>query len=470
MLFVAGPAIAEALDPTGAQWLWIMDIYGFVMASLLITMGSLGDRIGRKRLLLIGAALFGAASAVIAFAPTPETLIAARAALGLGGATLAPSTLSLIRDLFADERRRLRAIGLWTIAFTGGAVAGPIVGGLLLERFWWGTVFLINVPVMVLLLTAAPFLIPESRNPSHARFDLTGAAASLVTVLALVYAMKHTAEHGPDFAAALSAAIGLASAAGFAVRQKHAEHPLIDAGLFRSRAFGAAVAANTIAALAAAGLGLLAFTYMQAVHGLSPLQAALAALPTFAGTMAGATAAGALSGRFAQGPLLVSGLLVSAAGFGVIALTAAGGGLGVFIGGYTVLTLGIGVTGTIANSLILNTASAERAGAASGISETGAELGAALGIATLGTVATAVYRNTMAAEDVAPAARESMAGALSLGPGPHLAAAAEAFGAGLSATALAGAAGLVVTSVLVAVAVRSRHRAPATRRGAGFWR
>src|SRR5690625_2942706 len=179
VLFMASPWISADLRPTSSQFLWIMDIYGFMMAGLLITMGSAGDRIGRRKLLLIGAAAFGIASALAAFAPSAEMLIAARALLGLGGATLAPSTLSLIRGMFLDEAQRRIAVGIWTSAFIGGVAAGPIIGGLLLEYFWWGSVFLINVPVMVLLLIVAPLLIGESRDPAPGRFDLLGAFLAL---------------------------------------------------------------------------------------------------------------------------------------------------------------------------------------------------------------------------------------------------------------------------------------------------
>lgn len=395
ILFVAAPSIAEALDPTATQWLWSLDIYGFVMAGLLITMGSLGDRIGRKRLLLIGATLFGAASAVVAFAPTPELLIIARALLGIGGATLAPSTLSLIRAMFADERQRRTAVGAWTVAFSGGAVAGPIVGGLLLEHFWWGSVFLINVPVMLVLLASAPFLLPEAKDPAGSRFDIPGAAMSLVAMLGLVFAIKHIAEHGFDGVAVATLVLGLSFLLLFVRRQRRVLHPLIDVTLFRIRAFAAAVGANTVIALSAAGLGVLAFTFMQTVHGLSPFEAALWALPTFAGSLLGATAATTLATRISSSSLLTAGLVLTATGFGVVASVQPQTGLWVFIGGYTVLTFGLGTTGTIANSLILTTAPADRAGAAAGISETSNELGAALGIAVLGTIATTSYRSTM---------------------------------------------------------------------------
>lgn len=468
VLFVAGPAITETLAPTATQWLWMMDVYGFVLAGLLITMGSLGDRIGRRRLLLAGAALFGAASAVVAFASSPETFVLARALLGLGGATLAPSTLSLIRGMFTDPRQRSTAVGAWTAAFSGGAVVGPVLGGLLLEHFWWGTVFLVNVPVMLLLLATAPLLVPEAEKAAPTPFDLVGALSSLTAVLALVFTMKHLAGHGPDPVAAAAAAVGAAAAAVFLRRQRRAAHPLVDVDLFRVPAFSASVCANTAVALAASGLGVLAFTFLQTVHGLSPLHAALWALPTFAGTLAGVAVATTLASRLTPAVLVFGGLLVTACGFGVVAVAPPETGPWGFIGGYTVLTLGVGVTATVTNSLILTAAPPERAGTAAGISETSSELGAALGIAVLGTVAHTVYRSVMTAhapEGTDPAAVETVSGAVAAaGPDPA-GAAAELLGTalaaytdGVTAAALTGAVLLTAVAVPVSLAVRGLPR------------
>ncbi len=465
VLFVAGPAIAEALSPSSTQWLWIMDIYGFVMASLLITMGSLGDRVGRRRMLLIGATLFGAASTLIALASSPALLIAARALLGIGGATLAPSTLSLIRGMFHAEEQRRIAVGAWTAAFAGGSVAGPIVGGVLLEFFWWGSVFLINVPVMVLLLVSAPVLIPEVRNPAQARFDLLGAALSLPMILSVVYGLKHAAEEGLDAVTVAALGTGAVLAVVFVRRQARTAHPLIDISLFRVPAFTTAVGANTVASLTLAGLGVLAFTFMQTVHGLSPLHAALWALPTFAGTLIGAAAAAQLAERIGAAPLLVSGLAASAAGLMVVATLAPDTHLGIFLTGYVLLTFGAGISTTIANSLILSTAPPGRAGAASGISETSNELGASLGIATLGTIAGAVYQNTMSstAPD-AGAATETVGGAIATAGTISQSAAASlldtAFAAytdGVNAAGLLGATLLAVTALAAAVVLRRRR-------------
>lgn len=194
ILHIAIPTITHELAPSASQTLWILDAYGFLLAGLLIVMGNVGDRIGRRKLLMIGAALFGAASALAAFAPTPDVLIAARALMGIGGATLMPSTLSLIRNMFTDPAERTKAIGIWTASLSGGIALGPIVGGLLLDVFWWGSVFLINVPIIVALLVAAPLLVPEYRSPASTRLDLVSVALSFAAILPIVWAIKTAAE------------------------------------------------------------------------------------------------------------------------------------------------------------------------------------------------------------------------------------------------------------------------------------
>jgi DHA2 family multidrug resistance protein-like MFS transporter len=463
LLFVAGPAITEALHPTSTQWLWAMDIYSFVTAGLLITMGGLGDRIGRKKVLLAGAGVFGAFSLELAYAPNANLFVLGRAMLAIGGATLAPSTLSLIRGMFADERQRRTAVGAWTIAFAGGAVAGPIIGGVLLEYFWWGAVFLINVPVMFLLLIAAPFLIAESRNPTRPRFDLLGAASSLVAILCLVFAMTQVARHGIGLTSASAALIGAAVAAGFIVRQNRAAHPLIDLTLFRIPGFAAAIGVNTITAMVISGLGVLAFPFLQIVHGLSPLQSALWALPTLAGSFLGAFVATSAS-RLSGIRLLITGLLSAMSGLIAVATIRPQTGLWLFLAGYTVLTFGIGLTATVANSLVLTSASAERAGAVAGLSETSAQLGGALGIATLGTVASVVYRAAMTRAAPAgsdPKALETVAGAATAAQhtADHtavslLTAAFSAYTDGIVTTALVG----VILTASLAVALAFRHR------------
>ena len=459
ILFVASPAVTEALEPTATQWLWMMDVYGFVMAGLLITMGGLGDRFGRRRLLLLGSVLFGLASAGITLAASPAAFIAARALLGVGAATLAPSTLSLIRGIFSDDRRRRAAVGAWTVAFTSGSIVGPIIGGALLEQFWWGSVFLINIPVMLLLLATVPFLVPESERSESTGFDVPGAVISLVAIVSSVYAVKHLVEHGVDGRFTVTALVGAVGLWQFVRRQRRASHPLVDLALFRVPAFGAAIGSVTAVAFAAAGLGLLTFTFMQTVHGLSPLEAALWALPAIAGSLLGATAASVLPLRPAVG--VGAGLAIVAAGFAVVGSVGPEASLFRVIAGYTLLSLGVSAVGTLANALVLGTAPLERAGAAAGVSETSQELGAALGIAALGTIATAVFESGYDGSAETVAGVESEAANLPAAAADELVGAASAaFTDGFTVAALTGAAIVCACAIAAVPLLRHRDRDP----------
>lgn len=468
VLFMAAPWISAELAPTASQQLWIMDVYGFVMAGLLITMGSIGDRIGRRRMLLIGAVAFGAASVLAAYSTSPEMLIAARALLGVGAATLAPSTLSLIRGMFLDEDQRRTAIGIWTVAFTGGFAVGPIIGGLLIEHFHWGSVFLINVPIMVLLLIAAPLIIRESRDPKPGSFDLLGATLSLAAVLPVIYGIKKIVEDGASALYLGSIAGGLIFAALFVLRQLTAPTPMIDIRLFRRAAFSASILANATVIFATAGMGLLAVTFIQAVLGYSPFDAALWMLPAVGGSVLGVTAA-SVGARFLRPAVLVAaGLAVSASGFFWVSTVSPDSTIGVLIAGYALLTVGVGMTSTLATSLVLTTAPPERAGAASAISETSAEFGGALGIATLGTLAAAVYRDHMEprvpevlGEAGAEAAADTIGGALAVAEqapaelsGALLSHAFEAYAQGFNLAALVGGALVLLIGIITGFALR----------------
>lgn len=396
VLFVAGPTITRDLRLTPTQWLWAMDLYGFVMAGLLIAMGSLGDRIGRRRLLLIGAAAFGVASALLAFAPTAELLIAGRGTLAVGGATLAPATLSLVRGLFPDETDRRTALGAWTVAFSGGAVCGPIIAGVLLDHFWWGSVFLINVPAMIALLIAAPFLVPESRAPTGARFDLLGAVTSLIGILCLVFALKDVVLHGLNGVAALSAFIGVATMIIFLSWQRRSLAPLVDLSLFRSRFFSGGVLANVTVAAVTGGVGVLVFPYLQVVLGLSPFWSAICGLPPLAGSFLGAASATRLARFVPERAVISLGLICCAIGLALVAAAAPSSILWQFLAGYTVIIFSAGLTATMANSLVIGHSTADRVGAAAGISESSNQLGTAAGIAVLGGLSTAIYREEFA--------------------------------------------------------------------------
>jgi DHA2 family multidrug resistance protein-like MFS transporter len=395
VLNLAVPHLSADLKPTSAQLLWILDIYGFLVAGSLITMGTLGDRIGRRRLLLIGAAAFGVASVIAAFSTSAEMLIATRALLGVAGATLAPSTLSLIRNMFHDPQQRTFAIGVWVTSYSVGGAIGPLLGGVVLEYFWWGAVFLLGVPVMALLLLVGPKLLPEYRDPNAKPLDILSAALSLIGVLLVIFGLKRVAEHGIGLVAVVSVVAGVLVGVVFVRRQRTLEHPLIELQLFRSRTFTAALATYMIATFAAFGAFVFIAQYLQLVLGLSPLKAGLWSLPSFLSFVVGSMIVPMLARRFSAALLICAGLVVAAIGFAVLTQIDRANALAVIVTGSIIYSLGVSPVVILATDIIVGSAPVERAGAASAISETSSELGGALGIAILGSIGTAVYRTRM---------------------------------------------------------------------------
>jgi DHA2 family multidrug resistance protein-like MFS transporter len=395
VLNLAVPHLSEDLKPTSAQLLWILDIYGFFVAGSLITMGTLGDRIGRRRLLMIGAAAFGAASVVAAFSNSAEMLIATRALLGVAGATLAPSTLSLIRNMFHDPQQRTFAIGVWVTSYSVGGAIGPLLGGVVLEYFWWGAVFLLGVPVMVLLLILGPRLLPEFRDPNAKPLDILSAVLSLIGVLLVIFGLKQAAENGVGLLAVASVVAGVVVGIVFVRRQRKLEHPLIELQLFKSRTFTAALAVYMLATFASFGAFVFIAQYLQLVLGLSPLKAGVWSLPSFLAFIAGSMIVPVLARRFSAAQLICAGLLVAAVGFVVLTQIDRANPLAVIVTGSVIYSLGISPVVILATDIIVGSAPVERAGAASAISETSSELGGALGIAILGSIGTAVYRMRM---------------------------------------------------------------------------
>jgi DHA2 family multidrug resistance protein-like MFS transporter len=466
VMYLAVPSLARDLEPSSSELLWITDIYGFLIASLLITMGTLGDRIGRRRLLLIGAGGFGAASVVAAFSTSPEMLIAARAVLGVAAATLAPSTLSLIRNMFHDAAERTVAIGIWVTSYSVGAAIGPLVGGLLLESFWWGSVFLLAVPVMLLLLVVGPRLLPEFRDPRPGRFDLVGAAQSLVSVLAVIYGIKRMAEDGFGSQPAIAIAAGLVVGAVFLRRQARLPDPMIDLRLFRVPAFSASLAANALALFAVFGVDLFIAQYLQLVLGMGPFEAGLWTLPSAAGFIVGSMLAPAIARVLHPGTLVAGGLAVTALGLAILTQVGTDSGLAILVAGSVVMALGAAQVVTLSTDLIVGAAPPERAGTASGISETGTELGGALGIALLGSLGTAVYRTDVSdavsrevPSHAAGAVKDTLGGALGVAdrvPASLIDSAIGAFAHGLHVAAAASAVLLLGMAVLAARLLRER--------------
>jgi DHA2 family multidrug resistance protein-like MFS transporter len=472
VLHLAVPSLSAELQPSSAELLWITDIYGFMVAGFLVTMGTLGDRIGRRRLLMIGAAAFGLLSILAAFSSSPGQLIAARALLGIAGATLAPSTLSLIFSMFQDPKQRSVAIGVWITAFSAGGAIGPVLGGLLLEWFWWGSVFLLALPVMALLLVLGPRVLPEYRDPNAGRLDLLSAALSLVAVLAVVFGLKLIAQDGISWLPVAAVAVGLAVAVVFARRQLTLADPMIDLRLFRIRSFNAALATNLLGIFIVVGYFLFVAQYLQLVLGLSPLEAGLWSLPSAAGFIISSNLAPRILRRVRPAYVIGTGLGLAAVGLAL--LTQVGGGsqgtdLAIIAGASLVVSLGLAPVFTATTDLVVSSAPPERAGAASGISETGAELGGALGIAILGSIGVAVYRGTLAdtlpagvPAEAAAAARDTLGGAMGAAaqlPGEVgaalLAAAQDAFVQGMQVAVTLSAVVAVVIAVASTVLLRA---------------
>lgn len=459
VMLLALPRLSDALHADGVQQLWIVDVYGFVVAGFMITMGTLGDRIGRRRLLLAGAAVFGVASLAAAWSTSAPMLIAARALLGLAGAAMTPSTLSLITHLFRDPRQKATAIGIWAGCFTAGAIIGPIVGGALLEHFWWGSVFLLGVPAMVLLLAVGRVLLPEYRDESAGRLDLPSVVLSLAAVLPAVQGVKSLARDGWRPTPALLLVAGLAFGVVFVRRQRRLANPLLDLKLFAGRTFSATLGSLLAYSTLSGGTMVLVAQYFQLVGGLSPLRAGLALAPGMVASMVSFQVAPLLARRIGPAPLISGGIGISVAGL-LVMTTSGTSGSAVLIVGFLVSCLGTGPLVTLGTNLVIGSAPPERAGSAAAMSQTCNEFGYALGVAVLGSVMAAVYRARIPA-DAPAAARDSVTGAaqaatrLSDQDGAALMSTANhAFASGLHTVAALSAAILCGVAVLLAVTLR----------------
>ncbi|MEW2168088.1 MFS transporter [Streptomyces sp. NPDC007084] len=454
VLGLATPYISEDLKPSGTQLLWIGDVYSFVIAGLLVSMGSLGDRIGRKKLLLIGATAFGLISVLNAYATTPGMMILARALLGVAGATLMPATLGLIRNIFHDPRERSLAVGIWGATASAGTAVGPVAGGFLLEHFWWGSVFLINLPVMVVLVLVGSKLLPESKSPSHGPWDLISVTLSLVGVIGVVYAVKEAAAHGPSGPVFATGLLGTAALVWFVRRQLTLPAPLLDVRLFRHRGFSGAVLADLFTVLGLSGLVFFLSQYLQLVQGRGPFEAGLAEIPAAVGAVAAGLVAGRYARRFSVRVVVSGGLAAVGLALGTLTLLGQSTGYPVLGAALLVVGIGAGFSFTVTADVILSTVPKDQAGAASAVSETAYELGAALGIALLGSVVTGVYAGFTGPAGTPAAAHESLGGAVEAAaslPAPTaeamLGAAREAFVDGLALASGAGAVVLLGTAV-----------------------
>ncbi|RNF88092.1 MFS transporter [Streptomyces botrytidirepellens] len=457
VLYFALPFLSASLEPSATQQLWIVDIYAFMLAGLLITMGTLGDHIGRRLLLMLGAVVFGVSSLAAAYAGSAELLIAARAVLGIAGAVLAPSTLALIRNMFHDPTERRTAIAIWTAGLSGGAALGPIVSGLLLEKFWWGSVFLINIPVMAVILLLGPLLLPEYRAPRPGRFDLLGAALSLGTVLPVIYGIKELADDGFAWKYAAITAAGVVVGVLFFLRQRSAANPLIDLSLFRDRGFSASIGVNLVALFAMVGFLLFSTQWIQLVYGLSPLKAGLWTLPAPLAVAVTTSVAAVLAKSIRPGYIIGVGMVIATAGFAVMTQLRADSSLAVAVVGATIISGGVGMAIPLTADLIVSAAPPERVGAASALPETSNQLGGALGVAILGSIGSAIYTRDVSdatsglPHEAADAAEGSLGGAAEVAKHlpdrasePLLQVAGEAFTRGMNISAVVAGAVMLV--------------------------
>ncbi|WP_344876245.1 MFS transporter [Allokutzneria multivorans] len=466
VLHLAVPHLAADLRPSSTELLWIIDVYGFMIAGFLVTMGTLGDRVGRRKLLMIGGAAFGLASIVAACATSPEMLIAARAVLGIAGATLMPSTLALISNMFQDAKQRGTAIAVWMSCFMGGMVIGPVLGGVLLEHFQWGSVFLMAVPVMVLLLATAPKLLPEYRDAAAGRLDLASVVLSLGAILPFVYALKEIAKDGVSVVTLVVLAVGVAVGVVFVRRQRALADPMLDLGLFRVRAFSAAASIMLVGALTMGGVFLLVSQYLQMVAGLSAAEAGLRLVPQAGAVVVGSMIAPRLARRWRPEFVLGFGMLIAAGGIVLFTQADGPGGVAFVVVGMSIAGFGMGPQGVLCTEMVVNSVPPQRAGAASAMSETSAEFGIAMGIAVFGSIGTAVYRDRISVPagvpaDAAALATDSMAGALQASNAlpatladEVLTTARDSFTSGLHTVAWIGAALVVVFAVAGMIALR----------------
>ncbi len=461
VLSFALPAISMDLTPTASTLLWITDIYPLVMAGLLVAMGSLGDRIGRRRILLIGSTGFALVSALGALAPTAEWLVVARAALGFFGAMLMPATLSLIRTIFTNARQRTLAVAIWAAGFSVGMTIGPVLGGLLLQTYSWRAVFFMAVPLLVPMLVVAPWLLPESKNPTPGRVDLVSVGLSLLTLLPFVLGIKTVAHDGFSVLGTGALVLGLSAGYVFVQRQLHVASPLLDMRLFAIRPFTAAILANLLSFFSLVGFTFFEAQQLQLVLGYEPFTAGLLLVPAAGAAIAAGMGAVGLVRRLPKRHVMTGGLLVAAAAYGILVVAPAPIGVVALVVASVVLSVGLGVSETVANDVIVASVPADRAGAAAGVSETAYELGTVLGFAVLGTIISSVYRHRV----VLPAgltpeqqgdARETLGGAVRVGESLSasqaealLRSAATSFDAGIGVAAVIAMLVMVGAAVLV---------------------
>ena len=467
-LSFALPAISQGLRPTGAQLLWIVDVYPLILAALLIPMGSLGDRIGRRKMLIIGSSGFGAVSLLAAFAPSAEFLLAARVGTAIFGSMLLPTTLSLLRTVFRDDRQRSLAIAIWTAGFSAGAGLGPIAGGFLLNHFWWGSVFLLAVPALVAFLIAAPLLLPESRDPNPGPVDPASIVLAVATMAPVVYGIKSLAIGGSPLHGVLFIAVGALCGLLFARRQVVKNYPMLDLRFFRSARFSGGLSVNMVSNVALFGFLFFFTQYLQLVNGTDPMTSGLLMVPGLVLSILAGLGAERIARLVGIRTAVVLGLLLVAAGFFVVAFTDQMASSAPILVAFTVMSAGTGLATTLSTDLVVSSVPEAKAGAASAVSETGYEVGAVLGTAVLGGLTTAFYQAHLelpaaVSADSAQIAHETLGGALDVAAespaGSVIAdAAVAAFSSGMQWTALIGGVLMAVVALVLARVLRADRR------------
>lgn len=456
ILYTALPTLTEDLQASSTQSLWIINAYPLVMAGLLLGSGTLGDRIGHTRMFVVGLVIFGLASLLAAFAPTPEVLIAARAVLAVGAAAMMPATLALIRTYFTVERERNLAIAVWGSLSVVGFALGPILGGTLLEFFWWGSVFLVNVPVVVLALVATWLIRPANDPDPSKRWDAVSSILAMIGLVGMMVAIKEIG-HAPPSTTTIIVAL-LVAAIGFWLfvrRQRRMEQPLLDFSIFRNPAFSAGVLAATFAMFAIGGIQLVTTQRFQQVAGFSPLEAGLLVAAIAVGSLPTALLGGAFLHRIGLLALITGGLAFATGG---VVVTAIGfqSSLGVLVLGLLLTGAGLGAAMSVASTAIIGNVPVRRAGMAASLEEVSYEFGALVAVSVLGSLLTAIYSARVVLPDGAPdAAGDSIAEAQAVAQGDAdiIQAAATAFDSAylvvMLVVAAVLAAGALVTGVLL---------------------
>jgi DHA2 family multidrug resistance protein-like MFS transporter len=417
VMLLALPAIGSSLHASPTQLLWITDMYGFLLSGFMITMGTLGDRIGRRKVLMIGSAGFAIASLLVAFAQSAPMLIASRAMLGIAGAMIAPAALSLIRHMFIDPKENARAISIWLSCLIGGSILGPIVGGILLQHFWWGSVFLVGVAPMVLALLLGKKVLPEYKNPEASKLHIASVALSLAAILPLMYGIKEIAAYGWHALPIVALCFGVACGLLFLRQQKRLSDPLLDLSLFKKPAFTLMLTAMLINTMLPGGVMVLTTQYLQLVAGFSPLHAGLWMIPAMAASILGFLVSPRLVQRIRARYLIALGLCCSILGMAILCFTSVDGGIVPLLIGFALFNLGAGPLVTLGTGMVIGAAPHQKAGAVAAISQTSNEFGFALGIGIVGSIGTAVYHTMLGPlpygtpEDVAHTVRESLTSA-----------------------------------------------------------